>query len=111
MPSEAPDYALDISICPGKQPVMHGPLRAVCPHVLALHHLAMSPLGEHDAAIQSVFFTPQEQILHLQIESSCIVVAPFQVLLVREKNYFSILGCNWMRCSTKPQQWDINFCP
>lgn len=39
-----------------------------------------------------------------------IVVAPFQVPLVREKNYFSILGCNWTRCSTKPQQQDINFC-
>lgn len=72
---------------------MHGPLRAVCPHVLALHHLPMSPLGEHDAAIQSVFFTPQEQTLHLQIESSYVVVTRFQVLLVREKNYFSILGC------------------
>lgn len=69
---EDSDYALDIPISPGKQPVMHSPLRAVCPHVLALHHLPMSPLGEHDGVIQSVFFTPQEQILHLQIESSCI---------------------------------------
>lgn len=39
-----------------------------------------------------------------------MVVALFQVPLVREKNYFSILGCNWMRCSTKPQPRHINFC-